>query len=1425
MGSGHRTALVRICDPAGRQRGTGFVADDRGTVVTSHEAVAGATRLVLYATDGRSCCVEAAGITELPDLDLALLRTGGLSVLGVEPTPIASRNRIEPGAYVTIAAHGRREARVLGTTPVTYTAHGRTHRIGAAMELALGTDGRDALRLGGAAVGGPVADPESGAVIAVLGTALRAGHPAAGLAVPLQIAGAGSPLDALLRRNATGVPGYGRDLNLAGALHLTAMSLGSADGPASCPDPVERPDVVAEFTAFTAPGHPSPAPYGPAVVLGLVGAPGTGRTTELAALAARRALGSVPAPTLWLRGADLLADDTSVADAIARVLRRSSRIAGAAGARGDLASATPERVARLAEESGSPLLVLLDGPEEMPPVLAHGLARWTAGTVGWLRGNGARLVVACTPEHWETAGAFCPPGALHHPARPAGRLPSAVRLGDFTASQAERARERYAIPPDALTPGHDRHPLTLRLLAEVREALPGDVAGQPGTDDVFGAHLDLMCLRVAVRIAAVSGTAPGGTAVRRLAARVAGQIHEAARRCLGPGQGELDGAAFEEVFPWRTGWASAVLTEGLLVPAGTGYRFAHEELGDWVQGAHLDLDAALHALVHRWHAEERAGEELTSGTGARVASPASEPRVPQPRRPRAGRGRGTVAEAGAVKGPRVGRGWKPAPEPAVEAAAKKRRDGGSRVPAADAAAEAEAGAGARRGFGCAPEPGVRPGAEGRAARGGVPVRDGAVAGRVEAGISRVPGPEAGGRGGVPAGDGAVTAGARGGFGSAPGLEAGAVETWRAGDGRALAPDAVAEAGTQEGLSRAIEPRVGRGHVTVRDAAAEAGPGAGAAAGPQGELGGLPAPAAGPRILPVPRHRSGPVIQALLLLGRRRGPGALAHRLADLIEALDRLSPGPEARADVPHDARWWAAHLLSETLLRVPDARPHLGVLRLLAGRVVRRAGSPGAYAEFGPWFWRRLRLPEADRIDLLRRLVPADGPRRADPRGEGDRICDAHDDGDGRERFLDAVARRLAAQPRTVQPLLCDWFGDERPLPAEEGLAMRPTVADAAQALLYARRDLAVDDLTDALVSTAHPRAEELLTALAEDEPSALCRAVDRWSRDEDRPARRAAAASYAPVTAAHVTLDADRGLLRGAALALLSRPADASLHGAALTLLVQDPLSRDRHLPQALRAFVAGEPHLPAGALVAALPSHSRQVLTALRERLTRPDDGAGEVLCSLAGIDAPALALHTAGLVRAYIDSHPDDTVHAAAYIDRRLEHGPAARALLLPLVTGLLRDRPVPPPVRGALAGVLAAPGSPASGQLREELLEVLLDFEQGAHRDPAVLDALLRAAAAGSGARAPARTRALVHRTGMLLVRTPDGAVRFDRGLVELARDVPGFAALVTGWLADAPQEWAALVGPCARRTVEALASPKTMPMRAAGREHGSLRPA
>ncbi|GGS26173.1 hypothetical protein GCM10010269_76010 [Streptomyces humidus] len=1330
--------LVRIRDLAGRPRGAGFVADHHGTVVTSHEAVDGLHRLVLYAAGDRSCVVTADAVTPLPELDLALVRTEGL---GAEPLPVTVREGVEPGRYVRLAAGCWREARVLAGTTATYTATDRTHLLDGVLELAIGTAGRDALRPGGGAAGGPVLDARTGAVVAVLGTALHRDQRDTGFAVPLRprtltattgerpgehadratagfptaatvrgdgraaeqflvppggaapadragaagaagtervpglVASAGSgatrgtatavgatgrpvvmagrvgmagpvgiagpvgmagrvgmagpvgittsagaretggaagtgaegPLGELLARNAATVPAYGADLNLAAVLELTATSVGS-DGPpgalhhsldragngsrTAASEPVERALPAREFARFAA---------SRAAVLGLVGAPGSGRTTELAALAARRTRGERPAPTLWLRGADLEDEDESLADAARRTLARAARIVAASrpgratapvpadGPAGSgLGDVTPERLARLALTVGRPLLLLLDGPEEMPPVLAHRLAAWTEGTARWLRETGARLVVACRSEYWEHAGARFPPEMLYGAVAAGDPLPPCVRLGDFTPDEAREARARYGLPETALSSPDARHPLTLRLLSEVRAALPGPPEQVPvDRDDVLAAHLDLMCLRVAVRLAAGNGLR--GAAVRRLAAKVAGQVHEAARRSLGPGQGGLDRASFEAVFPWGpaparlgggAGWASAVLAEGLLVPAGSGYRFAHEELADWIQGAHLDLDEALNTLVHR--------------------------------------------------------------------------------------------------------PGV--------------------------------------------------------------LE----------DGRPL---------------------------------------------------------------PVPHHRIGPVVQALLLLARQQGAHRLAARLRELAHAL-------EADPD-----SWWAARLLAETLLRVPDATPYTAVLRLIADRIA--AGTAGAdrIVDLGPGFWTRLALPPDARLDLLRRLVLADGaPHDADA-----------------PRYLDAVAGILAADPSAVQPYLTHWFDDERPLPATP----HATVATAAQALLHTHRHRAPDDLTEALVDCAHVRGDELLAVLAEEEPSALCRAVERWAHDE-RPDRRAAAVTHGLRAAPHVRTEADRLLLRQAARTLLARPADRTLHGGALALLLRDPETRSRHLDQALEHFAAGDRQLPPEALLTALSTHPEPVLNAFRTRLhgpgrTVPDrrdpdrrdpdrrdpdrrdpdrgdrgrvdldrvdldrrelgrvdldrvdpgrEDTDDVLHALADAATPALAHRIAALLREALQRRPEGAGRLAASVGRRLDDGSTAHAAVLPLVRGLLDDD-CPEQARAALAGVLAAPGAPESAPLRRELLDHLLAHE----RAPAVLAAVLYGAAGRGGE----DLRALVHRVGLLLVRTTDGATRFDRGLVDLGRHVPGFAAQVLDWLARSPGEWAAVVGPSARRTLETLA--------------------
>ncbi|WP_314176918.1 trypsin-like peptidase domain-containing protein [Streptomyces winkii] len=1208
--------LVRICDLAGRPRGTGFVADGTGTVITSHEAVDGLARVVVHAPGGRSHLAESDAVTSLPEWDLALVRTEGL---GVAPLLIGTERAAEGATPVRLfmgagegdsrgdgAEAGWAEGELAGTAAdVTYTSTDRFHAVEGALRLTLpeaspwllplasrgGTPREaprevppaDRLRLDRQASGSPVLDGESGAVLAVLGTALHA--PGAGrgtgFAVPLRTAGlwdAEGPLGAVLARNNATVPGFGPDLNLAGALRLTAATvhpavqraaslsacLPAAGSGGRC---VDRPEVAGALDEFCVSG---------ASVAALVGRPGTGRTTQLAALASRRAAGAEPAPTVWLRGAQLREGDSGVREALGRALdsgplgvpprgslpakrggeargrHRTARAAdGAAASRADV-------VARLAREARRPLLVVLDAPEEMPVPLSRDLRRWTACTASWLRASGARMVLACGPEQWEELGELFPSELLYGERVRAGSselgscgLPPCVPLGDLPAEQAADARESYGLGAGDLAEADAGHPLAMRMLAEIRTAQGGsaEYAGRgagsrpaPLTrDEIFSAYLDLVALRIARML---GGPMARAGDVRRLAAHAAGALHEAARRCLGPGRGALSRAGFEEVFPRAGGWADAVLRDGVLEAAdrhrgdpfsegrdpvdhdsgehdpGEQYRFADEEFGDWLQGRHLDVDAALAALVHGGH---------------------------------------------------------------------------------------------------------------------------------------------------------------------PG-----------------------------------------------------GPAASAAR--------------------MPRHRIGPVVHALVTCARLAGAEALERRLRPLADAV--VAGGKDERV-------WWARRLLRETLLRVDDARPYYGLLRGLAEHFA--AQRPGCAGEFGPPFWRRLALPTAQRTGLLRLLLPADAPHGA----AGNR---------GEERYLDVVGELLTAEPETVQPLLCGWFTDRRPLsgpekdPASElfagtgpggsGDVPRPTVASVAQALLYAHRRRIPDMTLDLLTDACHPRADELLGELALEEPSVMCRAVERWAHDE-RTLRRIAAAEYGPRMVRYAARDAgrrDRGSpaadrrasdrrvsdrrasdvrhLESAAHALLAGSGGSSVYGpAALAMLLrlhrQPPAAaawgagaesspeRDRHLADALRLLGATGSAQLAAVLVEELGGRPAPALAAFRAALCEQSgDGARRLAETLADVRDDSLAVPTAEVVRDYAATYPETAGDAlAAFVRRRLAHRPEG-CPGLQLLTDAVLSTPHTP-LRASLARALREAGEPMSpahprrGQ-GEELLDVLLLGE----RDPAVLEAAL-----------------------------------------------------------------------------------------------------
>ncbi|WP_282202678.1 serine protease family protein [Kitasatospora fiedleri] len=638
-------ALLRIRDQQGRLCGLGFVADRHGTVVTAHEAVAGVPRLVLHTPGGQSRVLGPESVDLLPGHGLALLRTAAVGGL--------------PGPALPIG-------RTAVTGPVA-VPHQRWED-GAPALARGGPIGRESGRCGDGALvrtvpgvlvldlpvtppaGSPVLDPETGAVLAVVAPRVRAVAGPGVAAVPLA-AGPGpedSPLGRLLARNGADAPAFGRALNLGGALRLTEAQLeAAAAGPGRiaelAADRVDRPD-----------GLSGEEPQD--VLTVLLGESGSGRSTELAALAVRRAGAAQPLPTLWLRGADLAAGDRTLGDPLRRRLALAAREFG-------VPEVDPGELAALCAAAGRPLLVVLDGPEEAPLALS---ARWLTAGLEWLRAHRARALVACRPDGWEQLG----------PWRSTAR---ALWLGPLTDDAAARAGRRYGLPGTFLAPAERGHPLALRLAGELRGAGAHGPVGSRA--ELFDGWLDLACLAVARRVARTPGgprrhrrggpAAPGEDArqVRRLAAVAAGRLHEAARLMLGAGDGALPAADFARLFPEAGGWARAVREERLLVPAGAGHRAGHEE---WGSGSR--------ACTWTW--TRRCGCCWRSRTGRRRGTrPGPGRTVPtSTARTLSGAGAGALSAAGAARGRRRGAVGRFARPPAGPPAAASRGPGRTPCP-------------------------------------------------------------------------------------------------------------------------------------------------------------------------------------------------------------------------------------------------------------------------------------------------------------------------------------------------------------------------------------------------------------------------------------------------------------------------------------------------------------------------------------------------------------------------------------------------------------------------------------------------------------------------------------------------------------------------------------------------------------------------
>ncbi|WP_034090214.1 hypothetical protein [Streptacidiphilus albus] len=398
---------------------------------------------------------------------------------------------------------------------------------------------------------------------------------------------------------------------------------------------------------------------------------------------------------------------------------------------------------------------------------------------------------------------------------------------------------------------------------------------------------------------------------------------------------------------------------------------------------------------------------------------------------------------------------------------------------------------------------------------------------------------------------------------------------------------------------------------------------------------------------------------LRLAGEDGDPSALEPWLSRLVLRLD----GPDA-AEAGSEPYWWTSRLLASVLSGLDDAGPYLPLLRTLAERMAFRAVETGEQPlPAGLWSGLRLPVPELIELQLLLARAATDGGTLA------------------------AVAPLVRRDPAAALSALCRRLRDER-------------LAATVGQLLRAVRRIALDDLTEALVDTAHPRADALLLELAGTEPSALSRAVDRWAHDP-RPERHVAAAVHAPAVRAES--GADRALLRYAAEALLARDGERALHGAALAVLVADPATRDRWLPEAAARYTEEDPLLRPQHLAPGLDGHPVLVLAAYAARLHRPGEEAGAILRTLGSVAAPRAQPGAVRLVGEHLDRRPEAAAQVAAWLAARTGHGGADRALLLSFVRAVAgRPETVRAAFREALVAALGREPAGLGGELLAEL---------------------------------------------------------------------------------------------------------------------------
>jgi hypothetical protein len=312
-------------------------------------------------------------------------------------------------------------------------------------------------------------------------------------------------------------------------------------------------------------------------VLPIVGHAGVGKTTFLAHLASELSNGQ---PVLLLRGLAIAQGEGGLVGLIDEALQQAEQ------AQWRMAPSAEHLISAL-EGAGRELWILLDALNEARIDTLALSDLWIPESIEWLLRTRTRLILTCRNEHWQVLAGRFPKELLpqEEPASPLREKTESraedrreVGLGEFSDAEVESAAELYQLSfnsEERLL----RHPLTLRLVWElVQESGSGELQERrlPDQGTIIDHLVTRVCERAAIRI--------GG---RTPVARIRRAVDAIAAHMFAERRQDIPIAILDERFGYASDWFDAFVHEHLFVAAGDRYRFAFDDVGEYLQSAQI----------------------------------------------------------------------------------------------------------------------------------------------------------------------------------------------------------------------------------------------------------------------------------------------------------------------------------------------------------------------------------------------------------------------------------------------------------------------------------------------------------------------------------------------------------------------------------------------------------------------------------------------------------------------------------------------------------------------------------------------------------------------------------------------------------------------------------------------------------------------